>query len=161
MRDIWRASGWPGATWSDDVYPYYTPCTNPSKTPWMKAKKDTTTERMPQKARLMLAKTFLDKSQPFWDNVPWIDKTKVESFRKVAQHCVYRWRNEAYKRKNTTYSKTRWRFYHVVDLLCCPWYWRQWMYQRNNEINKLPRYFRVTYVIQCPKTFEALDLSAE
>lgn len=45
-------------------------CNKPSQAPWAKAKEDTSTAKeKTQKARLMCAKTFIDKPQSFWDNI--------------------------------------------------------------------------------------------
>ncbi|KAK3569876.1 hypothetical protein QTP86_006746 [Hemibagrus guttatus] len=54
-----------------------------------------------KKERLVFAKEYLDKAQSFWENVLWIDETKIELFGNAHQQFVYRRRNEAYKEKNT------------------------------------------------------------
>lgn len=55
-------------------------------------KEYTTIEGIAQKARLMFAKTFLDKSQSwrFGQALSWTDETKVEPFGNVAHKFVCR-----------------------------------------------------------------------
>ncbi|KAL0197907.1 hypothetical protein M9458_006447, partial [Cirrhinus mrigala] len=53
-----------------------------------------------KKARLEFAKTYVTKSQSFWENVLWTDETKVELFGKGHHGTVYRKRNEDFKEKN-------------------------------------------------------------
>ena len=43
----------------------------------------------------------IDKPQSFWENVLWIDESKLELFGKSHQLYVHRHKNEAYQEKNT------------------------------------------------------------
>lgn len=67
---------------------------------WTKVKEDPIAEKKTQK-RLIFAKEYLGKAQSFWENVLWTSKTKIDLFGNADQQCVYRWRNEAQKEKNT------------------------------------------------------------
>ena len=72
--------------------------TKPNRALWAKAKEDTIAEEKTEKGTTDLC---LDKPQSFWENVLWTDETKIEIFGNAHQQFVYRWRNEAYKEKNT------------------------------------------------------------
>ena len=54
-----------------------------------------------KKHRLQFARTYLSKSQSFWENGLWTDETKVELFSKAHHSTFYRKWNEAYKEENT------------------------------------------------------------
>ncbi len=53
------------------------------------------------KVRLQFVKTYVTKTQSFWENVLWTYETKVELFGKGHHGTVYRKINEAFKEKNT------------------------------------------------------------
>ena len=54
-----------------------------------------------KKARLEFAKTHLNNSKSFWENVLWTDETKLELFGKAHHLYVYKKQNEAFKEKIT------------------------------------------------------------
>ena len=65
---------------------------------WLETQEDPTAETSkPDK----FAKTHLNKSKSFWENVLWTDETKLELFGKAHHLYVYRKQNEAFKEKNT------------------------------------------------------------
>ena len=72
-----------------------------------------------KKARLEFAKTYLRKPKPFWENVMWTDKTKVELLGKAHYCTVYRKK----RKDHGPYGQTCWRFADVLELLCCFWHW--------------------------------------
>lgn len=97
--NIQRPEGQPGTVWGHGFNKYYRLHTKPSRASWAKAKEDTTAKE--KKEWLIFAKEYLDKSLSFLENVLWTDETKIDIFGNAHQQFVYRWRNKAYKEKNT------------------------------------------------------------
>ena len=53
------------------------------------------------KARLMYAKTFLDKESTFWDCILWSDETKIELLDHNYVKMIWHKRGEAFLSKNS------------------------------------------------------------